>query len=56
MGKDVGLAYRETDETGREIDSPVCLTYRVSKGDVSIASNWKLNIIKASIDMLPLGS
>jgi len=38
MAKDAGLAYRETDEIGREIYCLVCLTYCGSKGDVGIAS------------------
>jgi hypothetical protein len=50
MVKDVGLAYRETDETGREIYYPVWLTYRGSKGDFGIASYRKLNGTKAYIE------
>ena len=50
MGKDADLAYRETDETGREIYCPVCLTYCGSKGDVGIASYRKLNVTKACIE------
>ncbi len=49
MVKDVGLAYRETDESGREIYCPICLTYCGGKGDVGIACNKKLHVTKKCV-------
>ena len=49
MVRDAGLAYRETDESGREIYCPICLTYYGGKGDVGIASNMKLHVTKKCV-------
>jgi hypothetical protein len=49
MVRDAGLAYRETEESGREIYCPICLTYCGGKGDVGIASHRKLHVTKKCV-------
>ena len=46
MVTDAGLAYKDTDEKGREIYCPVCLTYCENKGFVVIGSYPKPHITK----------
>jgi hypothetical protein len=45
--KDEGIAYRETEDNGREIYCLVCQTYCGSKGDVGIGSLRETSCYKA---------